>query len=537
MRVPPSAFRLPPSAQPPSAQPPAPSPQPPRRGISLTEVLIAMGILTLGLLGVAAVFPVGSWNMQKADIANNGSAIAQSVMNDLVARGMLNPRAWYVMTPWTGSNYPAPANVVFPSDGKLAPAGTPKAGTFTRPFALTLNEALSQPTAATDRTLIAKQFGNAYVIDPLGVSVMAFQNANFAAPAPGAVGPAALFPATAYYDFTNYMTWGGPGWSAWSGGKSANNGGYLWPIRRATFRQSSSGWQMDPTMASHYFQGSDDLVADLPQRDDRPAAQSWDYIDSNNNGRADVGEPPTARKWTGDYSWIVTVVPTTNAARDAMASNPEGFAYDVSVVVFYKRPLPESADTSLQPLLTSGGYKSFDSGMGANERAVNASVISSGPSGGELLLTDWGDFYDASGIRKYNAFDGLRTGQWIMLCGPHPNSNVDNTTNPPTGEPRFVLNWYQVLSVDAEGKGVVDPQTNNPFDPNTQRVVAIRGPEWPWQPTSTSTNVANNLCVAICKGAVAVHTKTIRLESPASSPVAFGASGSNTSSPSPFTFF
>ena len=48
-------------------QSPAPSPQPPRPGITLTEVLIAMGILTLGLLGVAALFPVGGLYMQKAD--------------------------------------------------------------------------------------------------------------------------------------------------------------------------------------------------------------------------------------------------------------------------------------------------------------------------------------------------------------------------------------------------------------------------------------------------------------------------------------
>src|SRR3954466_14581763 len=71
----------------------------PRSGLSLTEVLISMGILTLGLLGVASVFPVGSWNMQKAEISDRGSAIAQSVMSDIITRGMLNPRAWYMYTP------------------------------------------------------------------------------------------------------------------------------------------------------------------------------------------------------------------------------------------------------------------------------------------------------------------------------------------------------------------------------------------------------------------------------------------------------
>src|SRR5262245_29582121 len=112
-----------------SPQPPAPSPRP-RNGLSLTEVLIAMGILTIGLLSVAAVFPVGSFYMQKAEIADRGSAIAQSVMNDLVARGMLNPRAWYTMVPYANT---APWNLRFPSDGKFAPNGTFTPGSFTRP--------------------------------------------------------------------------------------------------------------------------------------------------------------------------------------------------------------------------------------------------------------------------------------------------------------------------------------------------------------------------------------------------------------------
>src|SRR3954471_9228777 len=70
-----------------------------RAALSLTEVLISMGILTVGLLSVASIFPVGSFYMQKAEISDKASAIAQSVMNDIMARGMLNPRSWYVMVP------------------------------------------------------------------------------------------------------------------------------------------------------------------------------------------------------------------------------------------------------------------------------------------------------------------------------------------------------------------------------------------------------------------------------------------------------
>src|SRR4051812_34318316 len=70
-----------------------------RHAISLTEVLIAMGIMTVGLLGVAAVFPVAGWNMQRAEIADNGNAIAKSAMSQLVTSGMLDPRSWFVLTP------------------------------------------------------------------------------------------------------------------------------------------------------------------------------------------------------------------------------------------------------------------------------------------------------------------------------------------------------------------------------------------------------------------------------------------------------
>jgi hypothetical protein len=268
---------------------------------------------------------------------------------------------------------------------------------------------------------------------------------------------------------------------------------------------------MGATMAEHYFRANDDLAADLPARDDRPARQNWDIVDGGSGNTL-----PLARQWVGDYSWIVTVVPTTNAARNGLAQNPEGHTYDVSVVVFHKRPLPQDAISLMGSLGAAGAADAFRDTMGASERAVLAQIVSTGLNGGEILLTDLGD------NPKESPFKGLRTGQWIMLCGPHPNSNVDISTTPPTGEPRFALNWYQVLTIDSVGTGI------SGFDPATQRVVAVRGPAWPWTPGSPA---AAGLCVAICRGAVAVHTKTMRLESLHSSPVKFGGGGNPTNDP------
>ena len=54
-----------------------------RLGITLTEVLISLGLMTLGLLGVLALFPVGSFYMLQAEVADRGSAIGRAVMSDI----------------------------------------------------------------------------------------------------------------------------------------------------------------------------------------------------------------------------------------------------------------------------------------------------------------------------------------------------------------------------------------------------------------------------------------------------------------------
>ncbi len=451
-----------------------------RAAITLTEVLISMGILTLGLLGVAALFPVGGWYMQQAVISDNGAAIGQAVMNDIVARGTVNPKAWYAFVPQSLAN--STAHVMFPSDGKYVnPKPAVLQTTFTRPFAQALNEALAQPAAATDTTLVSRQFGNAFIIDPMYVAAAA-QRTN----APNNT-VAYAFPASAVRSFPRNGAWGyyqNAAWNPWrTGTGSSNTNERVWPIRRVTFQDASSlfagskGWPINASMSAQLFHGNDDLTTDLPARDDRPARQNWDTIVSGST------TAPLARQWTGDYSWIVSVVPTTIAARDGMARNPESFSYDVSVVVFYKRILPS------EPAANNPGAPGLQSAF-ANERMVSASVYSSGLNGGELLLTEIVDHPE-------NPFQQLKTGNWIMLCGPHPNSTNE--------EPRFVLNWYQVLSIETGSW-----QGN-------QRLVSVRGPEWPWKPTTPPgygvAGLSNDLCVAICRGAVAVHKRTMRLES------------------------
>jgi hypothetical protein len=211
--------------------------------------------------------------------------------------------------------------------------------------------------------------------------------------------------------------------------------------------------------------------------------------DLDNNGIPDA----LTRQRTGDYSWIVCVVPTTGDARNGLATSPESYSYDVSVVVFYKRILPSEPATSQNSSLDIAA---------AYERSVSASILSTGLNGGELHLRRMlkPDGTPAEDMKE-DPFQNLRSGEWIMLCGPHPNSRKNDDT---TGEARFVVKWYQVLAIDQENL------------PKSERNVTVRGPQWPWKPADNpgypNGELSNDLCVGIFRGAVAVHTKSIRLE-------------------------
>ena len=60
-----------------------------RHGITLLEVLISMGILTIGLASVAALIPAGRSQAVKAAIYDRGSTLASNAAADLITRGFL----------------------------------------------------------------------------------------------------------------------------------------------------------------------------------------------------------------------------------------------------------------------------------------------------------------------------------------------------------------------------------------------------------------------------------------------------------------
>ncbi len=415
----------------PSPQSLAPSPTP-RGGVTLTEVLISMAILAIGLLGAAAMFPVGGYFMQKGEIADRGAAIAQAAFADLVARGDLHPDNWQVWDPeWNGGSY-RPMDQ-FVRDWMAEPSNQ---GLGVQDFQTGMNSAA----------------GFVYVIDPLGTA------AGLRANLPESLidlAPYAAVPGASIGD-AQVPTLDAQSISRWTD-QFPN-----WPVKRLATSTSMIGNVPSEPVAQGVYASQDDIAFSV---DDEEVPTRQRVVGPDTDGD---GNPNSAltRESRGDYSWMAMVAPTTSNAREALTLDPSAYYFDVSVVVFFKRPT-DAIDTS--------------------ERLTHGSVISTGTGGGEILLTKFDR--DAT-----DPFEDLRTGQWVLVSGPHPNSTAE--------EPLFFSQWYRVLAIDDQERGPLQ-------DPDKQRVVGLRGPDWPW--TITNGNLPS-VRVGLFPGAVAVHTKTMRLE-------------------------
>lgn len=66
----------------------------PKRGLSSLEVLVSMFILLFGLVGVAALFPVGKFHATQALQYDQAAALGQRAFEEIRVRGLLRPDRW-----------------------------------------------------------------------------------------------------------------------------------------------------------------------------------------------------------------------------------------------------------------------------------------------------------------------------------------------------------------------------------------------------------------------------------------------------------
>lgn len=72
---------------------------PARSGVTLLEVLVSVFIISLGLLGVAALIPLGKLAISQTNIADRTGALGRAALRDVEVRRMLDYTSWFPVTP------------------------------------------------------------------------------------------------------------------------------------------------------------------------------------------------------------------------------------------------------------------------------------------------------------------------------------------------------------------------------------------------------------------------------------------------------
>ena len=69
-------------------------PVPSSAGVTLLEVLISMAILTIGILSVAALLPVGAMQALQGNNLDRGASMGRATIRNFRAMGLANPSRW-----------------------------------------------------------------------------------------------------------------------------------------------------------------------------------------------------------------------------------------------------------------------------------------------------------------------------------------------------------------------------------------------------------------------------------------------------------
>ena len=439
-----------------------------RRGVSLLEVLIAIFVLTFGLLSVAMIIPAGRALMVDASKNDRGTACGRAAINDVQVR------RWYDSSRWVHKWLNA-------------------TGTSTI-------KAARVPAFGGGTGLL---YGETYLLDPY-----------FFAYRLGATDPNAAEESVRHFPYSihPYLEFG-----------LANR---VWPdrarARRVTFAQP--GWSMtappinplQEPFAQQLTTWADELVFSLEAEDVRPR-QTFTWTDGQ-GWSAPVMPADEATLTATDYAlrsadlgrftWAVMITPvvpykgpddddgtyqdTWDHDVDSNVTTPGVplvdptliACYEISVIVFYNRsldcPTAGGANDQLETLTDLNIVR---------ERSCYARLDGGGVGGGDVLLF----VTDGDNARPAGYLEDIRRGDWIMLKALDRSRGVITRnigdTNQLVTRPT-VCKWYRVIAVDDIQSGLqINNPASEPIDGSALldgrgRYVSLVGPDWQIDTTS-----------------------------------------------------
>lgn len=361
-----------------------------RGGVSLLEVLVSIFVIMFGLLGVAAVLPLGTRNAAEIVRSDNAAACGASALRDIRAWQLLNPNSWR----WPDFS-----------------AADPKAAT---------------PTYATLSAVLGGggnlPFGRSFALDPLFIAR--------AAQTIGAPGANATDPQPAFFPYDPST----PSRTYWS-----TNALRIYRIT-LPLQPATLSWPQHEAFYDRFFRWQDDVTVPQPTEGTERPRQMFLCTDSVGRVLPKLPTDPATNPlpWLaqnqGDYTWMAIVTPCINEAdvlwdssgnpSDASVPAARRLQYLVQIVVFYKRDFDVPAN-----------YLTAD--QAPPERTVTANILSGGYGGGDVSLTT----RVADG--DYSHYLTVRKNQWIMLCGQAVFRNPSDATKYATSN---VYRWYRVVS-------------------------------------------------------------------------------------------
>jgi len=444
-----------------------------RPGVSILEVMFAILVATVGLLGAVAVFPAASAMARKGKLNDSAASAGRSATHDFDVRGMRKPGMWWGFSANNSFSTSTWDFYLPPMGQQVSPPQYTAIGS-----AAALNPSDLKPTP----TGIRFPPGTAFCIDP---KMIGFYAQNLP-PASNAATHAqlSLFPAVNRATIT--LNPAVPGLDARSVDPRM--------FRISLFSGNSAiGMQlMQNLQADGIFTFEDDLSFLRPEDDrSKPAAQSFDLLGGTGGNAKRLSD--------GHLSWMATLVPKVGLVQKNVNPSDQpirGFAQTSATLIMTAQPTDEYVlsivvfnDRTFDPLQIDP----------YSERLVQGTVQGDGSTGGEILLQD----NDPKMLK-------LRPNDWVLLSGVYTYRQPGGATVL-SNVPAF--QWYRVSDCD------VEPEPSG-MNPSQQIYATLIGQDWnmdvvnPRLPNVQSYfgTRSGTVQVTIVEGVVAVYEKTIRLE-------------------------
>lgn len=437
-------------------------PHAPRGGLTLLEVLISTFVLSIGLLGLLSLVPVGGYRVGQVNQFDRASTTGRHAFREFKTRDMLEPNKWM----WWDNT----------------------AADYIRTWEIPKRAGVA--SSAVSRTNV-DNWAETFCIDPL-----------YIARAASAGTPAADWPGRTFPYNLNY-----------SGLEKAPK----MPRVTLSMLEDSSTPPVLPnppraiamvnSVAERIFMSQNDGIFNLPTDEAETPVRMY------------TGDTAYIEQFQGDYSWmaIVSRSPQEVLPVEDPVSSGNYFdispairnEYKVSTVVFNKRDF----DVDVQEL--TGSQRPQD--VLASERICGIDFLNGlGLGGGDVRII--GDDAANMSAAEANEYLSVSPNQWIMVCAwaPRQQTPTPSATIYPQvyGQDRLarpVYRWYRVIATDRSPE-VVDIGGTQTW----VRYLTLDGPDWdpnefcningtPITPGSLTDTYA-----VLVDGVVAVFERTMR---------------------------